>query len=251
MFNIDTNWVCSDKRVMHRWTFVLFLTLASYAFAESDSDIATLQKRAESGDAKGQYELAISFIGREELSKDNEDLALKWMTKSAEQGYVDAEFRLGAMCDMRGNHAEAEQWFTKAAKKGNSPSALMLFYHYGKGFNILGAFIPDIKQDQAAATKWIIKAVENNDSPADEQLGMEQMLSERYEKGLGVKKDIIESEKWLILACSYHNPTNAPGPQTERSRLEKQLSPEQIKEAQKRADDWDHSHKRRQEPLAQ
>src|SRR5581483_5011323 len=74
--------------------------------------IQELQPLADKGDAEAQYLLAETYFGGHGGSTTE---ALKWMTASAQQGYVQAEARLGLLyATGRGvplNNVEAYRWF--------------------------------------------------------------------------------------------------------------------------------------------
>ena len=53
-----------------------------------------LLQHANAGDAKAQFELALCYINGKGVDK-NQALAFEWHEKSAEQGYVEAQFALG------------------------------------------------------------------------------------------------------------------------------------------------------------
>ena len=63
-------------------------------------------------------------------------------------------------------------------------------------------------------------------------------ISDYYEKGKAVKKDPIEAYKWLSLAFSQKAPITGNWDYASLDRLEKQLSSEQLTEAQRRANSW-------------
>jgi hypothetical protein len=79
--------------------------------------IQELQPLADQGDAEAQYLLAETYFGGH---GGNTTDALKWMTASARQGYVQAQARLGLLyATGRGvplNNVEAYRWFAIAAK---------------------------------------------------------------------------------------------------------------------------------------
>lgn len=57
-------------------------------------DILALHRKAEHGDAKSQYDLALSYLTGNGIPKDYTG-ALKWLRKSSEQGYTEAQLMLG------------------------------------------------------------------------------------------------------------------------------------------------------------
>ena len=85
-----------------------------------------LVKKAEAGDAEAQFALSTYYyVGDRFTNGATQDYkeAVKWLTKSAEQGNAYAQMMLGA-CYMEGNgitknEKEAVKWFTKSAEQGN------------------------------------------------------------------------------------------------------------------------------------
>ena len=81
-------------------------------------------KCAESGNAKEQYTVGARYfyLGNEFDAKYYEE-AVKWYTRSAEQGNDKAQWQLGCFYDdgrgVTQDKKEAVKWWTKAAEQGN------------------------------------------------------------------------------------------------------------------------------------
>jgi TPR repeat protein len=109
----------------------------------------------------------------------------------------------------------------KAAEQ-NLPQAQYLLgisYNYGHG----------VAKDYVEAVKWFRKAAEQN-------FGMAQYsLALCYGTGQGVAKDEVEAFKWLILSAAQGN-EHAKEHVTVLE--EGSLSPDQIAEGKRRANDW-------------
>ena len=83
------------------------------------------KRKAEAGDAKSQYLLAVCFANGTDTDKDMQK-AIYWYKKSAEQGYVKAQSEL-AYCYHYGvgvaaNKERAAYWYRKAIKQGDQAS---------------------------------------------------------------------------------------------------------------------------------
>jgi len=82
--------------------------------------IAQLKPIAEQGDASAQYLLAETYFGGHGGTMME---ALKWMTASADQGYAQAQARLGLIYGtgkgVATNYEEAYRWFSLAAKSAD------------------------------------------------------------------------------------------------------------------------------------
>ena len=95
-------------------------------------------------------------------------------------------------------------------------------------------------QDYATAAAWWSRAAEQGFAKAQNNLGI------AFAFGEGVPRDLVEAHKWLNLAVS--RAANADvGPFTNtRNLIEKQMTPAQVAEAQRRARDWAEAFERRQ-----
>jgi len=83
---------------------------------------AYLTKAAEQGHADAQYKIALNYLAGEGDKKDPVQ-AVIWLKKAAEQGHADAQYELGR-CYMLGNgvaenKSQAISWFEKAVANGS------------------------------------------------------------------------------------------------------------------------------------
>ena len=78
----------------------------------------------------------------------------KRITKAAEQGYADAQFRLGMRYySGRGeDYTEAVKWFRKAAEQGYADAQYLLGMQYEQGIGV--------PEDPREAARWYAKAAE-------------------------------------------------------------------------------------------
>jgi len=106
--------------------------------------IAELIKKAEGGDVKAQYQLAKAYENGSDVSK-NEEEALRWYTKSAEQGYAKAQYEVGghyywryADTHLASDGAKAAYWLGESGKNGNADAqyAIGKMYWYGQGVSV-------------------------------------------------------------------------------------------------------------------
>jgi len=88
----------------------------------TQKDIVDISSKANSGDEKAQYWLAlINSEGR--LIPKNQDAAREWMLRSAQQGYAAAQEGMGGIyLSAEGirprDNSEAQRWFGLAATQG-------------------------------------------------------------------------------------------------------------------------------------
>jgi len=145
---------------------------------------------AEEGDAEAQYQLGLTYLTGNGISKDHRQ-ALKWLFKSAKQGNAKAQLKLASISlegqIVRKDYAEAAKWFRLAAEQGESEAQLKLGHLY---FNGQG-----LKRDLSEALKWFHQAAQQED--VESQLA----LADMYVSGHGVPKDCHEAEKWCLKAA--------------------------------------------------
>jgi len=144
----------------------------------------------------------------------------------AEQGNIDAQYRLGmAYAGGHGvpqDYAKAAKWHQKAAEQGQARAQTFLggLYHYGRG----------VPQDYAEAVKWYRKAAEQGRARA------QALLGNMYAEGKSVPQDFVLAHKWLNLAVSDAENRNVTVKM--RDIIAKLMTPDQIAEAQRLAREW-------------
>ena len=132
--------------------------------------------------------------------------AVKCYRKAAENGYADAQNRLGVRYDngqgVVENKTEAFKWYMKAAEQGHMKAQANVgkCYHYGNGVNA----------DDDEAKEWLRKSSEQGWETAD------KFLRDFYEEGSGdvsnsktIKEDTFESIKMCCeLFAIFHDESN-------------------------------------------
>lgn len=111
-----------------RLVAVCAITIGSVS--AQNQNLATIQQKAEAGDAIAQYDLARAYIAGTGVAKDPKQ-GLAWLRKSAGQGYFGAEYALAFMYQsgyqngteqVPKDEHEAANWFRKAARQQNKAS---------------------------------------------------------------------------------------------------------------------------------
>lgn len=126
---------------MHKSFLALFLLLAFAAVAQEASqlsmaNIAELQKKAQSGDARAQVALGHAYETGSGIAQ-NDELAVKWYRTAAERGDAEGQNNLGVM--YRLGHGvdrdmeEAVGWYRKAAAQGFASALYNLGVAYYNG----------------------------------------------------------------------------------------------------------------------
>jgi TPR repeat protein len=163
------------------------------------------------------------------LDRTEEREVAQELRRTAELGDADAQYRLGVSYrDGKGvdrDCAQAVAWWRKAAGQGHAraQSALGFMYANGQG----------ISRDYAQAVAWYRRAAEQGVARAQFNLGV------MYSRGRGVARDDVEAYKWMSLAAPLEESAAA------RDRLAQDMTPAQIAEAERRAQEWTAAFKKR------
>lgn len=159
------------------------------------------------------------LIGPGSEAHRQEKLAL--IRADAEQGKAEAQALLGlnylAGTSVAKDETEAVKWLRLAAAQNHAQAQFSLGACLAKGIGV--------KKDEAEAVKWLRKSAEQNYAEAQTMLGLCYVL------GHGVTPDLIEAYQWLYLAAAQGNEKAKQS----CTLLNGEMRPEQIAEAQKRA----------------
>ena len=155
------------------------------------------------------------------------------LRQKAEQGDADAQFCLGqAYSRGRGvpeGYAESFKWYLKAAEQGHAEAQWVIGQKYHSGLGV--------PQDYTEAAKWYRKAAEQGDADAQHFLGL------MYYIGDGVPHDYVQAHKWYNLAASKSEGRNRKSLVRIRGLAAKNMTREQISEAQRLAREWTEQHR--------
>ncbi|KAG0255547.1 hypothetical protein DFQ27_006201 [Actinomortierella ambigua] len=158
-------------------------------------------------------------------TNQNVGMAVKWLTKAAEQGDANAQSKLGWMYEygqgMEHSDVEAVKWYTKAAEQGNAiaQESLGLLYLQGRGvkqsdieaaaeqgnaaaqsnLGMMYQYGQGIDQSDVEAVNWYMKAAEQGNAIAQNNLGS------MYQYGRGVEQSDVEAVKWYTKAAEQGN----------------------------------------------
>jgi uncharacterized protein len=150
--------------------------------------------------------------------------ALREWQPLAEQGNAFAQYNLGLLYDngqgVPKDYDQARQWYEKAAVQGHAEAQVNLgiLYDYGRS----------IPQDFKKAVYWYRLSAKQGNDLAQRRLGF------MYERGDGVAKDYVQAYMWYLLGATGGADRGA----ARKDALAKQMTPEQIAEAQKLAQEW-------------
>ena len=179
------------------------------------------RRAAEQGLAEAQFNAGRGYYQGLGTSRDPIH-AQRWLERSAEQGFAPALYLLADMYDtgsgVRLDDARAVAMYRKSAEAGYTPAQLRLGTMYAMGEGVR----PDLEE----ARRWWTRAAEAGDSAAMLMLG-----SQALDRG-----ERITAYMWLALI-----PGNDPQAVTANATLIAlggQMTPEEIEQARRMADNW-------------
>ena len=118
------------------------------------------------------------------------------------------------------DYKEAFKWFRRAADQGDAWAQLELGNLYNEGHGV--------EQDDHEAIKWRLRAAEQGNQFVARNLGG------HYAGGYGIEKDNIQAYKWFSIAAINGDEDS----QKYKQRLEEEMIPIQVAEAQELANKW-------------
>ena len=154
-------------------------------------EINHLHEKANTGNPIAQNELAKMYFYGEGVKLDP-SLALEWLQRAAEQGYVQAQNNLGVTYfsgeeGMQQDFSLALKWLQRATKQSYPPAqhSLGVMYFTGKG----------VQQDSSSALQWFQQAAEWGFVPSQYNLGV------MYDEGEGVEPSPSLALMWFRRAA--------------------------------------------------
>lgn len=166
-------------------------------------ELTALRQKAAAGDALAQNKVGLTYLTGSYLSEDLHKKGLH-LTK---------------------DEARAAQWFRKAAEQGlpEAQNALGAMYLHGRG----------VPKDYTQALIWFVKAAEQGYPEAHLQLGAVYFAG----RG-GVAKDNVEALKRLTIASTLETGDLKSSYVEFKARIAKEMTPTQVAEATRRAQEW-------------
>ena len=151
-------------------------------------------KAAEQDDITAQYHLA-TLYDQGEVVQQNTKEAVKWYTRAAESGNINSQYLLGFMYfndESIKDYKESIKWYKMAAKQGNTIAQYNLASMYYYGNGVVVNY--------KKAFEWFQKSANQNDASA------QNVVASMYADGLGVDKDYTEAHAWYIKSAEQGNP---------------------------------------------
>ena len=168
-------------------------------------DVASLQNKANEGDAAAQYELGLRYQNGTGGVATDYSKAFVWYRKAADQGNPDAQCMVGkfyhfGFWGVPRDPAQAAIWYRKAADQGNASAQNNL-----GGLYDLGLGVP---RDHAQAMIWIRKAADQGLVAAQTHL---QSLAGQSVRAQQPSCDPNWSPQWNQLASERQEVLRQPG----------------------------------------
>lgn len=191
--------------------------------------VAVLEQSVKSGDPEARVDLGWILAATDSRLPDPKR-AVTLFREAAGKGVVRAQYAMGwAYAKGRGvpvDYAKAAEWYRVAATAGRDPDAQFALGEFY--FNGLG-----VPNDYGRAIDLYRRAATQGHPVAQYLMGI------MYREGWGVKRDVVEAYKWLVLAGTQVDRIKAYNPQFdprgERERLMVQLNKTQINRAERMA----------------
>ncbi len=188
--------------------------------------VPLIQEKAAKGDAKSQYVLAWLYFTGQPVEKNNQ-LAVQWMTKAANQDFKFAQTQLGLMYlvakDIPENYSLAREWLVKGATHGDNDAfnALGIIYVEGLG----------VKANGEEAVKYFRKAADGGFAMAQYNLGYQyytgKLVTQDYKEAAqlfqqAAKQDHVRAA--YSLGVMYRDGQGVPPDRAEAFRLFQELA---------------------------
>ena len=150
------------------------------------------------------------------------------LKRKAKQGSADAQYNLGVLYanghGVPQGYGTARQWYEKAAAQGHASAQYNLGVLYEKG--------QGVPQDYGTARRWWEQAAAKGDAMAQTNLGA------LYANGQGVPQDYVRAYMWYNLAAAHTLGTGDKLGADDRDVVARRMTPAQIAEAKKLAQNW-------------
>ncbi len=167
-------------------TLLLCLMLLTPPFGKK---FQKLLSQAEGGEAASQYQVALRYEKGRGV-KRNQDQALAWYRRSAEQGYLPAQVDLGWILllgeGVPVQTEEAIKWNCSASRAGSAQAIFNLAWMYDMALGVA--------EDDTKAVYYYQLAAERNHCRAMLNLAV------MYAGGQGVTKNLVTAYQWLEAA---------------------------------------------------
>ena len=175
---------------------------------------------AEGGDPLAQWNVSNFFVRGIGGVAKNLKQAYLWCSRAAQQGFPPAQASLGIFLLKMGKTDEAMEWLHRAAQNGDGEAQFNLFLQLER--------LPEKVGQYGASFPWCFAAAEAGIAAAQGSLAVS------YATGEGLPLDLVEAHKWFVVAARSGHRASIEN--LKRSTVA--LNPQQIAEAERRAQAW-------------
>jgi len=177
--------MADKKRLIAQIGSTLFFTLCMVFLARAEI-AADMLDAAKQGDASAQFSVARSYELGKRVKSDKKK-ALKWYTKSAEQGHLEASYRLGLIYykgigGYKTDYKKAFEYLSQAAKGNHKRSQTHLAKMYENG--------DGVDKSEVLSDYWYEQAFSSNLQSLDEFL--KQRSADKAEEPVAEKTEKVK-----------------------------------------------------------
>ena len=171
----------------------LMCCFSAMCFAQMPDEEAKLLEKAKTGDSKAAFEVAAYY----EKQQADYNKILLWLNRSANRGYVEAQFALGKIYhfgkpSVIRDLKKAAFWYEKAAEQGDLQALHNLeILKKEPDYKLVSA--PDM--DEKWHMQWTIKMAGYGDMQSQFQMG------QMYLKGIKIRMDYEQAVYWFEKAA--------------------------------------------------
>ncbi|MEK0043967.1 tetratricopeptide repeat protein [Escherichia albertii] len=209
-------------------TIIIFYSSSSWTrriLCTSKSDFVCLQLRAEEGNPLDQYDLAWIYLKGDGVTPVDDNKALYWFRKAADNGMEGAQYHLGRRYysgnGVTKNYKEAFNWFMKASGRGDfwgiaaARYMIGVMYYRGQG----------VEKSYTQSFVWFMKSL--NGADREKASRACYFIGSQYLSGHGITQNNDLAVAWFYLAAKLGLPVAIEY----ISGIEKQFPPEMLKSA--------------------
>ncbi len=228
MFHLGTAYYNGDGTGIDDVTaYAWFLLAQSFGSESADNAVKRMKEEARDLQPEALERIGDMYQKGDDLPQESGE-AVNWYRKAALVGTAPVQFKLASLLlEGKGgtpDYAEVRGLCEKAAKARYSPATYCMGELYAKGLGV--------ERDLPKAAQWFTDAANMGHALSAFRLG------EMYWKGEGLKQDRIAAYEFIYMASA----SDLPQAKQERERLEKELTPKELKKGKTKADEWSRQH---------
>jgi TPR repeat protein len=195
------------------------------------------RKAADAGDLEAAIYLGSLYLAGQSVPQDDAQ-AMHWYKKAADLRVALAEYRLGLLYEESKSlqdFAQAAYWYGLAGQQGVADAQ--------RNLGVLLASGKGVAKDPARALNWFQMSANQGNGPAQFH------LASSFANGEGTRPDQIRAYQWMTIAkasLTDKDPEYALAAKDLQS-WEQQMTPTQVAQAKKAADQWLESHMTKKE----